>query len=382
MGRHLINRFAVILSLAVCQPGVAEDHLSIIRAGETHSVDGRVMVEAADGGLLLLSRDGVIWAVQPEEIVDHESDDQSFEPLDQNGMTACLLEELPSGFRIYTTNHYVIAYNTSKTYAQWCGSLYERLYRAFYNFWRRRGVKLRDPEVPLVALIFENQNSYMSYSRDELGEVGSAIAGYYSLRSNRMTTYDLTGLESLRQEGARPHTSVLINQMLSQPDAEPTVATLIHEATHQLAYNSGLQTRYADNPLWLSEGLAIYFETPDLRSKKGWRGIGTINYRRLAQLRGYLVSRSQDSLVDLITQDDRLRRAETASDAYAESWALCYYLLTKRQKAFVRYLDEMSQKTPLLDDSGEERLALFQKHFGDDLQKFDRQFLEFVAGLR
>ena len=40
------------------------------------------------------------------------------------------------------------------------------------------------------------------------------------------------------------------------PDWERNVATIIHEATHQLAYNSGMQRRYADNPMWVSEGLA------------------------------------------------------------------------------------------------------------------------------
>ena len=38
--------------------------------------------------------------------------------------------------------------------------------------------------------------------------------------------------------------------------------------------NTGLQTRYADNPFWVSEGLAVFFETPDLRSKNGWNAIG------------------------------------------------------------------------------------------------------------
>ena len=47
--------------------------------------------------------------------------------------------------------------------------------------------------------------------------------------------------------------------------------TVIHEATHQIAFNCGLHTRYADNPLWLTEGMALYFETPDLRSRSGWR---------------------------------------------------------------------------------------------------------------
>ena len=69
--------------------------------------------------------------------------------------------------------------------------------------------------------------------------------------------------------------------MLARPEAEQSVATIIHEATHQIAFNSGLQTRFADVPLWVSEGMAVFFETPDLQSAKGWRTIGAVNTTRL-----------------------------------------------------------------------------------------------------
>ena len=45
------------------------------------------------------------------------------------------------------------------------------------------------------------------------------------------------------------------------------MATIVHEATHQIAFNCGMQQRYADIPLWLCEGMAVYFEAPDLASK-------------------------------------------------------------------------------------------------------------------
>ena len=83
-----------------------------------------------------------------------------------------------------------------------------------------------------------------------------------------------------------------INQVLSQPAAERTVATIVHEATHQLAYNTGLQTRYAGNPMWVSEGIAVYFETPDLDSARGWRYIGAINRLHLNHFREYAQSAS------------------------------------------------------------------------------------------
>ena len=89
--------------------------------------------------------------------------------------------------------------------------------------------------------------------------------------------------------------------MLSRPEAELSVATIVHEATHQIAFNSGLQTRFADVPLWISEGIAVFFETPDLESAKGWRTIGAVNSARLAQFQRYLADRPPTSLKTLIS---------------------------------------------------------------------------------
>ena len=108
------------------------------------------------------------------------------------------------------------------------------------------------------------------------------IVGFYSLRSNRVNMFDLSGLEAIRTANGRRGSMREINQMLSQPAAVPLVATIVHEATHQIAFNCGLQNRFADIPLWLCEGMAVYFEAPDLTSTRGWRGIGRINYPRLA----------------------------------------------------------------------------------------------------
>ena len=65
--------------------------------------------------------------------------------------------------------------------------------RRFYNYWSREGIELHEPEFPLVALVFDSRDSYAQFSRAELGEASRSIIGYYSLRSNRMIMYDLTG---------------------------------------------------------------------------------------------------------------------------------------------------------------------------------------------
>ena len=42
--------------------------------------------------------------------------------------------------------------------------------------------------------------------------------------------------------------------------ASENSATIIHEVTHQVAFNCGVHTRFNDVPRWVSEGLATMFE--------------------------------------------------------------------------------------------------------------------------
>jgi hypothetical protein len=256
------------------------------------------------------------------------------------------------------------------------------LYAGFYNFWKTRGWRLDEPELPLVAVVFQNKESYLRTARRELGEAADGIVGYYSLHSNRIYTYDLTGVDGLQPAASGRTRSARIQAILAQPQSVPMVATLIHEATHQLSYNSGLQNRYFENPVWISEGLAIYFETPDMSSGGGWRTIGRVNDDRLRRFREYLGARPPDSLRQLISQDDRMRSPDTAVDAYAESWALCYFLLRVHGGKFTEYLRVQSQRPVLSTMTPEERIAAFELAFGKSVEEIDADFLRYVTRLR
>jgi hypothetical protein len=164
--------------------------------------------------------------------------------------------------------------------------------------------------------------------------------------------------------------------------ATASIATVIHEATHQLAFNSGLQTRYADNPMWLTEGLAMFFETPDLRSATGWQSIGKVNSYRLTIFRNDLPNRTADSLTTLIQNDDRFRDPQQLLSAYAESWALVHHLASTRRENLVGYLKTIRAKPRLIFDTPETRLDDFKKTFGEDLDAIDRDLKKHVARLR
>jgi hypothetical protein len=256
------------------------------------------------------------------------------------------------------------------------------LFQAFYNYWERRGLKLKAPELPLVALIFADQASYERSARSELGDAAGSVVGFFSLRTNRVTMFDLTGSNGLRGPVGRFTSTAQINSLLTQPSAERLVATIIHEATHQIAYNCGLHSRYADIPLWVSEGLAVFFETPDLRSSQGWRNIGGVSPSRLAQFRRYLANRPSDSLHSLVQDDKRFRQTGTALDAYAEAWALHHFLISSRLADYVRYLKKLSEKPLLIYDSPEQRWAEFREVFGEDSAALDHEFLRYVGNLR
>jgi len=371
-----------VIVLSLCTPAAALglEYVTIQQNGSQKELAGKLEVEAEDGGVMLLTADGVLWPLPKEEIVSRKSDDKPFVALAAAELAKKLTAELPSGFKIHQTKNYLICYNTSPAYAQWVGGLFERLNSAFYNYWTRRGIEMRQPEFPLVALVFDSKSSYAQHARGELGDATNSIIGYYSLKTNRMTMYDLTGVEEFGG-GGKATTAARVNQVLSQPGAERTVATIVHEATHQLAFNSGLQVRYADIPMWVSEGLAIYFETPDLESKTGWRNIGGVNRVNLVNYRKAAADGKLVSLEQLLSDDKRFRDPASAATAYAQAWALNYYLLKTRGDDYVKYLQAQAAQAPLVTLEPAERLKQFEDNLGGELTTIEAEFLRYMRSV-
>ncbi|RPI76748.1 MAG: DUF1570 domain-containing protein, partial [Planctomycetaceae bacterium] len=238
--------------------------------GVSRQVSGRVLTEAADGGILVEGQDGRLWTVEPAQLDGRTAGDQSFSPLTPEALSQQLLQELGADFEIVFARHYVVATNAGKPYGQWCASLFERLQGAFQNYWRQRGMEPREPEFPLVAIVLKNEREFARFATRDAGPDAAGAKGYFSIETNRMVLYDLTA------SGNGPATTPAeISRRLAA--APFNIATVIHEATHQIAFNSGIHTRLADNPLWVTEGMAMFFETPDLTSRAGWRTVGAVN---------------------------------------------------------------------------------------------------------
>jgi hypothetical protein len=338
---------------------------------EEKTVEGRLRIQAADGGLLVEDRQGGLWPITASQSPVTETIAPQYAPMAAEELTAALKSEFGEGFEVYATPHYLVCTNAGRGYGEWCGRLFERLHIGFQRFWKRRIPDLEAPTRPLVAIAFATQKEFQAFQLADAGGQVGAAQGYYSARTNRMVLFNQSGEAGL---GQVLDVTQIQRQALRSPAA---IATVIHEAVHQLSFNIGLQTRYADNPIWFSEGLAMYFETPDLEAKAGWRTIGKLNTARLDKYRSLTRERPLEVRL-LIATDDRFRDPTTAVDAYAEAWALHYYLVETQKEKYDNYLKSLGKKPPLRWDTPDQRVTDFEAAFGSTAE-VERALVKYMA---
>jgi hypothetical protein len=342
--------------------------------GPPRVVEGRICVEASDGGILLEHPDGRLEIVPAASIVSRSNEAGATAPETPRDVGQRVLGELPAGFDLLVTKHYVVCFDTSRQYAQWAASLFERLHDGFTTFWTRAGFDVVPPARPLVVVIFSDRRRYEEHAARDLGAATDRIVGYYNMLSNRVTTFDLTGSDVLQAGGraaGRPGLDVL-----ARPEAAGLVATLVHEGTHQMAFNAGMHRRLAPVPLWVCEGVATYFETPDSSNPRGWRAIGLVNEPRKKQ---FLATARPGWLGDLLRGDSAFRQPEAATEAYAKAWALTAYLIHTKKKRFVEYLRVLAGKEPFDDDPPAVRIEEFTAAFGPPDAVMEQAVAAFVA---
>lgn len=221
-----------------------------------------------------------------------------------------------------------------------------------------RGFAVSRPAERLVLVVLDDGDQFARF----LGvDEAPAYGGVYDLDWNVLVAFDH------REAGRAPAGTERAN----------TIA-LLHEATHQLTFNTGLLDRQADVPLVISEGLATYGEV-----RQPWqdREIGAVNRERLAltELPDRLRSgRALLPLGDLFADDELFRKAETEQLAYAECWLLIHGLMRSDagRERFRSYLGAL--KAPADPPAG--RVELAREHIGD-LEKMDEGLRSYAARL-
>ncbi len=323
-----------------------------------------------------------------------------------------LSREFGKGFEIGATRHYLVLAASGKAASY--AAVFEDQYTTLQRFFKMRGFSLADPEFPLVAIIFPDQKQFTTYAQADKAKSMTGMLGYYSPRTNRVALFESqdksVAVSALDHHARFPfaeqraETEQFIEQ-LNEPSNEPNIlsgnsphfgnrqpifgssqgdlkSTMIHEATHQIAYNIGLHSRVGETPRWVVEGMATVFEPEGVRdSSTGWTAKQRINRDRYLSFQNYAKTRRAAKSLKTFIESDSLYESAVL-DFYAQSWALSFFLVETRPRNYATYLKHIAARDPFSTYPARERIADFKEAFQVEFDLLDAQFLRYIDGLK
>lgn len=324
----------------------------------TERLQGRIAAHN-DQTCWLLRRDGRLASFRTDDVADFHEIEPRFRPYSSLDIRDQLQAEFGRGYEVKTTSHYVVVATrgTGDRYAV----LFESIYRQFHAYFAVRGFRMAEPEFPMIAVVLPNERAFVDYCVAEGARPQPGLVGYYLPSSNRVALYDRAAV--------------------GQSTADDVDDTVIHEGTHQVAFNTGVHSRIGAQPLWLVEGLATLFEADGIRRRETAAEIGDrVNSARLDWFRDYRQRRRPAKSLESFVRDDGLFK-KSALDAYSQAWALTFYLAETRPVEFARYLKAVSSRNPLEKYDGDARVKDFRAAFGGDLEFVETGMLRFYDRL-
>ncbi len=308
-----------------------------------------------------------------------------------------------SHLKVEVSPHYVLLHDTGdakigrKARAKVRIDLLEVVYESYFMKFAMDGLVLEPPREHLMVLLFAEESTFQRYATVLDPEL-QMVAGFWSPKDNVGVFYDQGTTKQMKQlsqmakemqkskvkyrgsaaSQEKAHLANAFELLVKVAKEESDIEVVSHEATHQLAGNTGVLPRGKIGARWAHEGLASYFETP---AGAGWGGIGAVNQNRLADFRIVAQDPNRNRLELIIS--DRLfytaKDAGEAVEAYGQAWALTYFLMETRFEKLLNYYQKCSgfeDDAPL-----KERVQVFTEVFGD-LRSLELEFYRFMGSLK
>lgn len=383
-----------VLAPLPCRAGTPLVELKV--SGKTYQ--GRV--DALDSrDCWLMSRSGRLDRLTVDRIEAHKQVSSSFRSHTAAEVRDHLRRELGDSYEITASEHYLVG--AKKGQAAKLAPMFEEVYRSFRQHFSVRGFPMKSPEFPMVAVVCPTRDAFVELCRHDGMAYTQGLLGYYHPATNRVTLYDAAEndlsaaapktpaadrpvpFESVEEPGDSPfRLRTPVGKLGIASDVKATLQyTVIHEATHQAAYNTGLHQRIGETPRWVVEGLATVFEAPGIREGGGKSSpvMQRINRERYVRFGNFVKERRPEkSLAQFLSQDEMLRTATL--DFYAQSWALTFFLLETRGSAYPKFLKTVTTRDPLTPYDDSARLKDFRDHFGD-VERLEVEFLRYLSRL-
>lgn len=311
---------------------------------------------------LLLKPTGSMLELPVSDVRRHRVLEEPFVPQTLTAARAMLQMELGNAFETSTVGPYVLC--APRGHSDRWRERFRILLAGYNRYFETRGWQLRIPSFPLCVIILPNKAEFDRYGQEQLGHSMPNLMGYYFPKSNRCALFEVGG-------------------GTSTTDWSETQRTIVHEAIHQLAYNTGVHERLADNPLWVVEGLATMFEEPAIfDARLSSRSVETrVNAQQMQTLRRFLADpgRMEAQLSELIQSNDLFK--SDSSSAYALSWALSFYLAERMSSQYGAYSQKLAQLGKLKVYSRADRARDFSRAFEADISLITIQMQRFYTKL-
>lgn len=366
-----------VLSAITCKAG-DDDSLVEIRDGKTVTT-GKLLAQDKERAMLL-DRTGRLHDLTLDS-VKLQTTTSRFQPLSVMDLRNQLAREFGNGLEIGSTRHYLVLAPSGR--ASDYAKVFEEQYSTLQRYFKTRGFTLTDPQFPLVAVVFPTQKQFTEYARGEGSKTMANMQGYYSPRTNRVALFE-TESKSIAVSAIDPLESVRPTTFRLFGTTETELkATMIHEATHQIAYNIGLHSRMGETPRWVVEGMATTFEPDGMRSTlAGSQPNQRINRERYLTFQNFAKSgRRQPKSLRSFLESDALYESAVL-DFYAQSWALTFFLVETRPRNYAAYLKRIAARDPFTAYPAKDRLADFKETIHADVDWLDVQFVKFIDGLK
>lgn len=348
----LENLVFASLCWLVCASAVAAEPFMFRALVEGNWLEGQPLSWDATT-MVLLARDGQVHTFDPRLAAQATKTSPRFVGLSSGELRQQLRSEFDNRFTMTGSQHYMVIHPVGRG-SEWA-ERFEQLYRDFCRWVRVRGFDPAEPAYPLVAVVLSSERDYLAYAAATGQTLQPNTVGHYDPVTNRVLLYDEGGDSA-------------------------TADTVIHEATHQTAFNVGVHARLAENPRWLVEGLATLFEARGVYRAEARDSIADrLNPGRLAAFRYLAGDRPSGQLQNLVASDTLFRVDPDA--AYAEAWALSLYLSETRGAQYARYLLATGNRKLGEKYAAADRLADFAAVFGSDLELFEANFLRWMSEL-
>lgn len=318
-------------------------------------VEGRVL--AADSQtVVLLRREGSMNFIPRDKVAAIEPTGRNFTAQSADLLRASLQAEFGGGYTVSQTAHFVVVHPPGD-FQKWA-TPFEDLFLRFGHYFSSRGFAVPEPDFPLVAVVLNTREEFDRFLSQHQA-VDQQVLGYYAPRSNRIITY---------------------RQTVDDGGQLQDLSTIVHEAAHQTAFNTGIHTRFAACPLWVSEGLATMFEARGVHSSAWYGRIDErVHVQRLRLLLALAARKGEIDIAELV-QHDGLFRSD-ADYAYSLAWGLTFYLAETRPREYFAYLRSTAGADHFAEYGARERLEDFAAAFGGDFQDLNVRMWQYLRKL-